>query len=53
MTASQVIVLATPVFLLMIAGEYLWSIARGRAVYRLRDAKNIHTQGVLSPVYGL
>ena len=53
MTASQVIVLATPVFLLMIAGEYLWSLAARRAVYRFSDAINSISLGVLSQLSGL
>jgi len=53
MTASQVIVLATPVFLLMIGAEYLVAVAKGRQVYRLNDAINSISLGVLSQLGGL
>ena len=53
MTASQVIVLATPVFLLMIGLEYAWSRARGQTVYHLSDAINSISLGVLSQLGGL
>ena len=35
LTPSQVIVLATPVFLLLIALEFAWGVKRGRNTYRL------------------
>ena len=47
---SQVIVLATPVFLLLIAGELAWGIARGRNTYRLNDAINSIGLGMLSEI---
>jgi alkylglycerol monooxygenase len=47
---SQVIVLATPVFLLMIAGEIAWGLARRRNTYRLNDAVNSISLGMLSQV---
>ena len=53
MTASQVIVLATPVFLLMIGFEYAWSRSRGQTVYYLGDAINSISLGVLSQLGGL
>jgi alkylglycerol monooxygenase len=53
MTASQIIVLATPVFLLMIGAEYALSRARGRSVYRLNDAINSISLGMLSQLSGL
>ena len=40
LSPSQVIVLATPVFLGLIAIEYAWGRARGRDTYRLNDAVN-------------
>ena len=53
MSPNQIIVLATPVFLLMIVGEYLLSVSRGRQVYRLSDAINSISLGVLSQLSGL
>ena len=50
MSPSQVIVLATPVFLLLIAAEVAWGIARGRNTYRLNDAVNSIGLGMLSEV---
>jgi alkylglycerol monooxygenase len=46
----QVIVLATPVFLLMIAGEIAWGLARRRNTYRLSDAVNSISLGMLSQI---
>ena len=40
MTGAQIIVLATPVFLLLIALEYAVGVARGRNTYRLNDTLN-------------
>jgi alkylglycerol monooxygenase len=48
MSASQVIVLATPVFLLLIAIEFAWGWAHGRNTYRLDDAINSVSLGMLS-----
>ena len=45
---SQIIVLATPVFLLLMAAEFAWSRARGRVVYRTSDAISSTSLGVLS-----
>ena len=50
MSPSQVIVLATPVFLLLIAAEIAWGIARGRNTYRLNDAVNSIGLGMLSEI---
>ncbi|RYZ06729.1 MAG: hypothetical protein EOO24_11435, partial [Comamonadaceae bacterium] len=50
MTPSQVIVLATPVFLLLIAAEYAWGIRKGRNTYRLNDAVSSISLGMLSQV---
>jgi alkylglycerol monooxygenase len=50
LSPSQVIVLATPVFLLMIAGELAWGIARRRNTYRLSDAVNSLSLGMLSQI---
>ncbi len=53
MTASQIIVLAIPVFLLMMLGEFLWSRHRGVVVYRFSDAINSLSLGSLSQLSGL
>ena len=53
MSPSQVIVLATPVFLLMIGAEFAWSRARGQTVYRLNDAVNSISLGIVSQLSGL
>ena len=53
MSPSQVIVLATPVFLLMIGAEFVWSRVRGQQVYRLNDAINSISLGVVSQLSGL
>ncbi len=45
---SKVIVLATPVFFLLIAIEYAWGIAKGRNTYRLQDAINSIGLGMMS-----
>jgi alkylglycerol monooxygenase len=50
LNASQVIVLATPVFLLMIAGELAWGVARRDNRYGLSDAVNSLSLGMLSQV---
>ncbi|MCG2591382.1 lysoplasmalogenase family protein [Ramlibacter sp. XY19] len=52
LSPSQVIVLATPVFLLLIALEYAWGIYRGRNTYRLNDAINSISLGMLSEASG-
>ena len=50
LSPSQVIVLATPVFLLLIAAEYAYGRAKGRNTYRLNDAVNSISLGMLSEV---
>ena len=58
MTPFQVIVLATPVFLLLIGLEFAWGLRRerrgtGRNSYRLNDAINSISLGVLSQLSGV
>lgn len=53
LTGPQVIVLATPVFLALIAIEYAVGRARGRDTYRLNDAMSSIGLGVMSQVAGL
>ena len=53
MTGAQVIVLATPVFLLLIAIEFAVGRARGRNTYRLNDALNSIGLGIMSQVAGV
>ena len=53
MTGAQIIVLATPVFLLLIAAEFAVGVARGRNTYRLNDALNSIGLGVMSQVTGV
>ncbi len=55
---SKIIVFATPVFLLLIALEFFWSRSRasrtaGQQVYRLNDAINSISLGVLSQLSGV
>ena len=50
MSPSQIIVLATPVFFLLIAVELAWGWARKRNTYRLNDAINSISLGMLSQV---
>ncbi|MEK9951084.1 MAG: lysoplasmalogenase family protein [Curvibacter sp.] len=50
MNASQIIVLATPVFLLLIALEYAWGRAKQRNTYRLNDAVSSIGLGMLSQI---
>jgi alkylglycerol monooxygenase len=50
LSPSQVIVLATPVFLLLIAIEFAWGHAKGRNTYRLNDAVSSIGLGMLSQV---
>ncbi len=50
MTPSQVIVLATPVFLALIAFEFAWGRARKRNTYGLADAINSISLGMLSEI---
>ncbi len=53
MTGSQIIVLATPVFLLLIAIEFALGLARGHNTYRLNDSLNSIGLGVMSQVTGV
>ncbi len=53
MTTGQIIVLVAPVFLLMMAGEWAWSRRRGSATYRLDDALNSLSLGMLSQITGV
>jgi alkylglycerol monooxygenase len=50
MSPSQIIVLATPVFFLLIAIEFAWGWARKRNTYRLNDAINSISLGMLSQI---
>ena len=50
MTPSQIIVLATPVFFLLIAIEIAWGYAKRRNTYRLNDAINSISLGMLSQI---
>jgi sterol desaturase/sphingolipid hydroxylase (fatty acid hydroxylase superfamily)/uncharacterized membrane protein YhhN len=50
MSPSQIIVLATPVFLVLIAIEYAVGRARGNNTYRFNDAVNSIGLGMLSQV---
>ncbi|HEX4896576.1 MAG TPA: hypothetical protein VFV11_09635, partial [Solimonas sp.] len=50
LSPSQVIVLATPVFFLLIAVEYAYGRWRGRNTYRLNDAINSISLGMLSQI---
>ena len=53
MTPAQVIVLATPVFLLLIGVEFLVGLRRGRNTYRLSDALSSIGLGVMSQLTGV
>jgi sterol desaturase/sphingolipid hydroxylase (fatty acid hydroxylase superfamily) len=53
MTGPQIIVLATPVFFLLIGIEFIVGWRRGRNTYRLNDALNSIGLGVLSQLVGL
>src|SRR5688572_26246149 len=50
LSPSQVIVLATPVFFLLIGLEFAWGLYKGRNTYRLNDAINSISLGMLSEV---
>ena len=50
---GKIIALATPVFFALIALEYFVGRARGRSNYRLNDAVNSLSLGILSQVVGL
>src|SRR3954465_5192901 len=53
LTGPQVIVLATPVFFLLIGIEFLVGLRRGRNTYRLNDALNSIGLGIMSQIVGL
>ena len=53
MQGAQIIVLATPVFLLLIAIELWVGIRRGRNTYRWNDALNSIGLGIMSQVTGV
>jgi len=53
MQGAQVIVLATPVFLLLIGVEWLVGLHRGRDTYRLNDAVNSISLGIVSQLAGV
>ena len=50
MSPSQVIVIATPVFFLLIGIEFWWGLRKGRNTYRLNDAINSISLGMLSEI---
>ena len=50
LSPSQVIVLATPIFFILIGIEFAWGLARGRNTYRLDDAVSSIGLGMLSQV---
>ena len=53
LTGPQIIVLATPVFLLLIAVEFVVGLKRGRNTYRLADAMNSIGLGIMSQITGV
>ena len=53
MQGAQIIVLATPVFLLLIALEVAVGVARGRNTYRLNDALSSIGLGIMSQITGV
>ena len=53
MTGPQIIVLATPVFLLLIGIEWWIGRRRGRDTYRMNDALNSIGLGVMSQLTGV
>jgi len=53
MQGAQIIVLATPVFLALIALEYLVGVRRGRNAYRLNDALSSIGLGIMSQLTGV
>ena len=53
MTGAQIIVLATPVFLVLIALEFAVGLARGHNTYRLADTLTSISLGVMSQVTGV
>ena len=53
MTGPQIIVLATPVFFLLIGAELIVGWKRGRNTYRLNDAINSIGLGIMSQLVGV
>jgi len=53
MTGPQIIVLATPVFLLLIGLEFIVGLRRGRNTYRLNDALSSIGLGIMSQLTGV
>jgi alkylglycerol monooxygenase len=53
MTGPQVIVLATPLFLLLIGIEFFVGLRRGRNTYRLNDTLNSIGLGIMSQLVGV
>ena len=53
MTSAQIIVLAIPLFLLLMLGELVLARRRGMQVYRFSDALNSLSLGALSQLSGL
>ena len=53
MTGPQIIVLATPIFLLLIGLEVVIGLRRGRNTYRLHDALSSIGLGVMSQIVGV
>jgi sterol desaturase/sphingolipid hydroxylase (fatty acid hydroxylase superfamily) len=53
MTGPQIIVLATPVFLALIAVEFVFGLRRQRNTYRLNDALSSIGLGVMSQLVGV
>ena len=53
MTEAQIIVLATPVFLLLIAAEFTLGRIRRRDTYRLADAMASIGLGIMSQLVGV
>ena len=50
MTPSQIIVLATPVFILLMLAEFAWGRVKGRNTYQLNDAVTNIGLGMLSQI---
>ena len=53
MTGPQIIVLATPIFLLLIGIEFLVGLRRDKNTYRLNDALNSIGLGIMSQLVGV
>ena len=53
MTGPQIIVLATPIFFLLIGVEFLVGWKRGRNTYRLNDALSSIALGIMSQLVGV